>query len=215
MYAGGIKHRIDLVDDAMPFKLRPYRIPFTLRTEVEKQVHDMLQQNIIVRSKSPFASPIVMVPKKNKKRRFSIDFRKLNLMTKKSVYLLPLITDVFDTMSGKNIYSNFNLASGFHQIPLEESHAERTAFITHIGLFHFLRMPFELVSAPATFQSVMTEVIRDLGPNFTVYLEDIIVGSNNKSEHLHEIEKFFITIEKSGLKLNLEKCVFGRDKIKY
>ena len=67
-----IKHRIDLVDDAMPFKLRPYRIPFTLRTEVEKQVHDMLQQNIIVKSKSPFASPIVMVPKKNKKWRLRL-----------------------------------------------------------------------------------------------------------------------------------------------
>ena len=214
-YKGPINHRIDLEEDATPFKLRPYRIPFNVRQEVERQINEMLKQHIIVKSQSPFASPIVLVPKKNNTYRFAVDYRKLNSMTKKSVYLLPLINDVFDTMAGNRIYSNFDLASGFHQIPMEASHAERTAFITHIGLFHFTRMPFGLISAPSTFQSVMDEVIRDLGPNCMVYLDDVIIGSENELTHLQQIEDFLFKFEENGLKLNLEKCVFGRSEIKY
>ena len=117
-YNGPIKHRIDLKEDAVPFKLQAYRIPYNMRKEVEKQIEGMLEQNIIIKSASPFASPIVLVPKKNKQWRMAVDYRKLNALTKKSVYFLPHIQDSLDLMSGKTIYSTFDLASGFHQIDM-------------------------------------------------------------------------------------------------
>ena len=98
-YNGKIRHRIELEEGSSPFKLRPYRIPFNMRAEVERQINEMMKQHIITKSQSPFASPIVLVPKKNNAIRIAIDFRRLNAMTKKSVYLLPLINDVFDTMA--------------------------------------------------------------------------------------------------------------------
>ena len=98
---------------------------------------------------------------------------------------------------------------------MEPENDKRTAFITHIGLFQFLRMPFGLISATITFQAVMNEVIRDLGPNCMLYLDDVIIENDDKLYHLQQIENFLATLEENGLKLNLEKCVFGRNKIKY
>lgn len=176
----------------------------------------MENQGIIIKSQSPFGSPIVMVPKKNSgKWRMAIDYRRLNALTKKQIHILPHIQDALDIMAGRKIYSTFDLTAGYHQIEIVEEHAERTSFISHMGLFHFLRLPFGLVSAPSTFQAVMSEVIRELGSNFLVYLDDIILANDNEVEHLQQIESFFETIQNNGLKLNIEKCVFGRRQIKY
>ncbi|KAH7702023.1 pol polyprotein, partial [Aphelenchoides avenae] len=215
-YNGPITHRIDLVSGAKPTQQRPYRTPLTLRDEVQRQVEDMLRQHIIRPSTSPFCSPIVMVKKADGKSwRFAVDYRALNNITQKQTSYLPLIQDILDSVGGKRYYSNFDFQSGFHQIPVEPEHVERTAFATFLGLFEFLRMPFGLCSAPATFQRVMESMRRELTAAFFIYLDDVVLASLTEKEHLRDIDQFLDVIIRRGMKLRLDKCAFGRAEIKY
>ncbi|KAH7697545.1 Gap-Pol polyprotein-like protein [Aphelenchoides avenae] len=215
-YNGPIRHSIDIVAGAQPVQQRPYRTPLTLRDEVQRQIEDMLRQRIIQPSTSPFCSPIVMVKKADGKSwRFAVDYRALNAITEKQTYYLPLIQDILDSVGGKRYYSNFDFQSGFHQIPVKPEHVERTAFATFLGLFEFLRMPFGLCSAPATFQRVMESMRRELTAAFFIYLDDVVLASLTETEHLHDIDQFLTVIIRHCMKLRLDKCAFGRSEIKY
>jgi hypothetical protein len=163
-FNGPIKHRVDLINDNLIVKSRPYKVPIALSPEIQKQIEDMLKQNIIRPSNSPFASPIVLVKKADKKSyRFAIDYRKLNSITHKRVYHLPLIQEIVEQVAGKTIFSCFDFQSGFHQLEMHPDHIHRTAFISFLGLFEFLRMPFGLIGAPETLQRAMEYLKRPFG----------------------------------------------------
>jgi hypothetical protein len=220
-YKGKIRHRIDLETNSQPFSQPAYRLPFTQRPEVKKQLEDMLKQNIIRPSTSPFASPIILVPKKDNTWRFAVDYRKLNSITKKQTYFLPRLDDAIDMVSGKKFFSTFDLQSGFWQIDVEPTHRYRTAFITFMGLYEWTRLPFGLSGAPTTFQRVMDGVTRELRDKQDMYraifcyLDDVIVASSNQDEHLQDINDFLSVLIKFGLKLKLQKCHFGCREIKF
>jgi len=214
-FKGTIKHRIDLIDEKQIVQQRPYRVPPGLQEEVHNQIHEMLRQKIIRPSDSVFASPIVLVKKKDGKYRMAIDYRRLNQNTKKQVYFLPLISDILDRVGGKSIFTCFDFMSGFHQIGIEPDHIERTAFATFCGIYEFLRMPFGLCGAPCTFMKVMECLRKELSAAFLVYIDDVILASLNENEHLKDIEKFLKVLIKYNLKLKLEKCSFGKSEIKY
>jgi Reverse transcriptase (RNA-dependent DNA polymerase) len=112
----------------------------------------MLEKGLIRESASPWASPIVLVPKKNGKQRICIDYRKLNQVTEKDVYPLPVIDDILESFKGAKWFSSLDLASGYWQVAVKEEDRKKTAFITKSGLYEFNVMPFELCNAPATFQ---------------------------------------------------------------
>lgn len=215
-YTGPIKHRIDLIDNAPFIQRRPSRIPPAMHEEVQKQVADMLKQRIIEPSDSPFCSPICMVPKKGGKSwRFAVDYRGINGITKKSVYFLPLIQELVDLMGTHKYYSVFDLCAAYHQVDMLPEHAERTAFAVFGTLYHFLRLPFGLCAAPATFQKIMDGLRRELSSCSFCYLDDFVIGSSDEESHLADIEEFMRTLVKYGLKLKAEKCEFGKDEIKY
>jgi hypothetical protein len=214
-YNGQMFHRIDLVPEAQPFKIRPYRTGLAQREEIEKQIKNMLKQKIIQPSNSPFCSPIILVRKADNSWRFAVDYRRLNSLTKKQTYFLPLIQDILDLIGGKRIYSSFDFQSGFHQIPLHPPHYERTAFATFMGLFEFLRMPFGLCGAPETFQRTMESLRKELTAAFFVYMDDVVLASDDEESHLRDIRHFLRVIAKHGMKLKLDKCKFARAEIKY
>nr|CAD2201248.1 unnamed protein product [Meloidogyne enterolobii] len=214
-FNGPIQHKIELIDEKQYVQQRPYRVPPGLQEEVHKQIHDMLEQNIIRPSESIFASPIVLVKKRDGKYRFAIDYRKLNQNTKKQVYFLPMISDILDKIGGKSIFTTFDFQAGFHQIGILPEHIEKTAFATFCGVYEFLRMPFGLCGAPCTFMKVMEYLRKDLSASFLVYLDDVILGSIDEQEHLKDIENFLKILIKYNLKLKLEKCSFGKSEIKY
>ena len=130
--------------DARPIKQRPYRFSPQENEVVRQEIDKMLGAGIIRKSKSPWASPVVVVPKPDGSPRFCIDYRRLNSITKKDVYPLPRIDEALDTLGGALYFSALDLKAGYWQIPLSDSDAEKTAFITKFGLFEFTRLPFGL-----------------------------------------------------------------------
>jgi len=147
---GLVQHTID-TGGYRPIKQRPYRTNPDDRKEIDKQVEEMLANNFIQPSTSAWASPVVLV-KQGKKIRFCIDYRKLNAVTWKDSFPLPLISQTLDSLNGAQYFSTLDLMSGYWQIELHPSAREKTAFVTHNGLFEFLVLPFGLTNAPSSFQ---------------------------------------------------------------
>jgi len=141
--------------NALPIRQPARRLPVAQREEVRKLLREMEEKRIIRPSKSPWASPVVLVKKKDGSTRFCVDYRRLNSVTHKDAYPLPRIDDTLQSLSGSKWFSTIDLLSGYWQVDIAESDREKTAFITHDGLFEFIVMPFGLCNAPATFQRLM------------------------------------------------------------
>ena len=146
-----IKHRIN-TGNATPVRQPIRRIPPIRREEARKLLSDMLKKDVIQTSRCPWASPIVLVPKKDGSVRFCVDYRKVNNLTRKDAYPLPRVDDTLDTLSGSKWFSTLDLISWYWQVEVAEEDREKTAFCTPDGLFEFKVMPFGLCNVPATFQ---------------------------------------------------------------
>ena len=202
--------------DHPPIKQRPRRIPFCHKEKVCQLVSDMLEKQVIQPSSSAWASPIVLVPKKDGTQRFCVDYRRLNAVTKKDVYPLPRIDDILDTLSGTKYFSTLDLCSGYWQIQLHPKVREKSAFTTHTGLYEFTRMPFGLCNAPATFQRLLQTVLSGLEGKFCfVYIDDILVCSKSFEEHLQHLQEIFERLRKANLTLKPKKCSFLQRQVAY
>ena len=201
-----VTHRINTGDHS-PMKQPPRRIPFSLREKVCELTQEMLDHGVIQPSSSPWASPIVLVAKKDGSTRFCVDYRKLNAITKLDVYPLPRIDDSLDLLAETRFFSTLDLASGYWQVGMEEESQEKTAFTTHGGLFEFTVMPFGLCNAPATFQRLMENVLTGLAQErCIVYLDDILVMGRIFEEHLTNLRVVFSRLANAGLKLKQSQC---------
>ena len=212
---GLIKHSIDTQGKG-PIRLRPYRTGRKQKEELERQIKEMMATNVIQHSTSPWAAPVILVEKKSGELRFCIDYRKLNSLTKKDSFPLPRIDSTLDRLYGKKFFTTLDLASGYWQIELDDPSKEKTAFIVENNLYEFIRMPFGLCNAPATFQRVMNYILRDVsGIKALVYLDDVIIFSETFEDHLRDIKEVFTLIQNAGLKLKLKKCQFMKKSVQY
>ena len=211
-----VRHRIDLHDNT-PFKQRPRRIPPALFSEVKEHLKQLLDGGIIRKSKSPWSSNVVLCRKKNNELRMCVDFRQLNLKTKKDSYALPRTEEILEALAGNRYFTILDMKSGYHQIELHEAHKERTAFtVGPLGFYEYHRMPFGLVNAPATYQRLMEECFEGLHLDICyIYLDDLIIFSKTYEEHLERLEKIFKRLREVNLKLSPKKCEFFRKKVKY
>ena len=177
----------------------------------------MLASDVIRPSYSPWASPVVMVKKKDGSLRFSVDFRQLNAATVKDAYPLPRIDDLLDTLHGDRWFSTLGLKSGYWQVPIMERDKENTAFHTSSGqLYEFNQVPFGLCNAPATFSLLMDHVLSGLHwETCLFYLDDIIVFSSMWEEHLARLRQVFERLKHADLKLVAEKCAFAAKEVSY
>ena len=172
-------------------------------------------------SESPYNSPLWVVPKKpdsqgNKRWRMVIDYRQLNEKTVGDAYPLPNITDILDQLGGSKYFSTLDVASGFHQILMDPASRPKTAFSTSYAHLEFLRMPFGLKNAPATFQRLMDRVLSGLqGIELFVYMDDIVIYATSLEEHAHKFRKLLARLKAAGLALQPDKCGFLRHEITY
>jgi len=189
-----MKHTITTVDE-QPVNTKQYRFPPIHKEEIDKQVKQLLDNNVIKHSISPYNSPLWVVPKKadskdNRRWRMVIDYRALNEKTVGDAYPLPNITEILDQLGSAKYFSVFDLASGFHQIQMHERDGPKTAFSTPYGHYEFNRMPFGLKNAPATFQRLIDLVLAGLqGAELFVYLDDIVLYVSSLREHEIKFEK--------------------------
>jgi transposase InsO family protein len=183
---------------------------------IKEYIDKMQKEGIIQKSDSPWASPVLLVAKKDGSWRFCVDYRKLNKVTVKDTYPLPRIDDTVDALAGAKFMSTFDLASGYYQISMDKESRSMTAFTTHHGLFEYLRMPFGLTNAPATFQRVMDGALAGLKwQSCLVYLDDIIVFSKTFEDHLKDLEVVFERLRSHGLKLKAKKCHLCCNEVVY
>ena len=213
--ATGIRHRIDTGTSA-PIFIPPRRIARSTQHIIQQNVEEMLLHKIIRPSESPYSSPVVLVDKKSGEKRFCVDYRKLNSVTKKNRYPLPRIDETIDYLHGAKIFSTIDLFSGYWQIVIDEDDKHKTAFTTSDGHFEFNRMPFGLTNAPATFQHLMNQVLRPALKKFAlVYLDDVILFSQTVNEHIKHISIVFDLLRRAGLKIKLSKCTFLQRAVEY
>ena len=211
-----MKHKID-TGDSRPIRQRPYRVSPKNKEEINNQVNNMLEQGIIRKSSSPWASPVILVAKPDGSQRMCIDLRKVNAVTKKDSYPLPRIDDTLDALGGKTRYlSTLDLMSGYLQVEMDPESREKTAFITHSGLYEYNVMPFGATNAPALFQRLMNTVFGDVQYKFLlIYLDDLVIYSSTFEEHLHHLEEVFKRLRAAGLTLKPSKCVFARSQVHF
>ena len=211
-----VEHKI-ITTDERPIKIPHRRVPPHQWQEVRDYIQKSLEQGIIRESSSPYASPIVLVRKKDGKLRLCVDYRLLNAKTHKDAYPLPRIDEALDVLKGAEYFCSLDLAHGFNQIPMRESDIEKTAFRTGTGgLYEYTRMPFGLCNAPGTFMRLMDKAFGDL--NFQillVYLDDILVFGSTFEEALSRFETVLLRLSTLNLKVKPEKCQLFRKKVRY
>lgn len=213
--AKGVEHHIRL-SDPRPFRERSRCIAPADIDDIRRHLKDLLAAGIIKESRSPYASPIVIVRKKNGSVRMCIDYRTLNNRTIPDQYTTPRIDDALDCLSGSRWFSVLDLRSGYYQIPMAEEDREKTAFICPLGFYEFQRMPQGITGAPATFQRLMERAVGDMHlVQVIVYLDDIIVFGRTLEEHEDRLLKVLDRLEECGLKISLDKCQFCQPQVRY
>lgn len=213
------KQHINLNDES-PVYIKNYRVPEAHKSEINQQVNKLLDDGIIQHSTSPYNSPLLLVPKKStnneKKWRLVVDFRQLNKKIIADKFPLPRIDEILDQLGRAKYFTTLDLASGFHQIELEDDSKKYTAFSTNSGHYEFQRLPFGLNISPNSFQRMMTIALSGLPPECAfLYIDDIIVIGCSVNHHLTNLETVFKALQKFNLKLNPSKCNFFCPDVTY
>ena len=183
-------------------------------TEAKKIFQEMLDNGVIRQSSSNWSSPLLMKRKKDNTWRCCGDYRRLNAITIKDEYRVPLIKDVTTRLKDARYFTKLDLEKAYHQIPMAVEDIPKTAIITPFGLFEFVMMPFGLKNAASTFQRYMDNIFR--GVDFiVVYLDDILIGSENIVEHKTHLATTLQILKTNGLNLNIKKCEFNKTQINF
>ena len=210
-----LSHHINTGNSA-PIRQHPRRLAYHYRGEVDQQVKDMLQQGVVQPSASPWASPVVLVKKKDGTCRICVDYRKLNLVTAQDAHPLPRVDDLLDSLNGNSLFSTLDLRSGYWQLSMSPEDQQKTAFVTPHGLFEFLRMPHGLCTAPATFARAIGIILSGLTYDICLcYFDDVIIFSKTIEQHCHRLETVLQRFRAHGLKVKASKCSFGANEVIY
>ena len=210
-----MEHRI-ITGDAQPVRQKPRRIPQAWNSEVNDQIQEMLENDIIPPSSSPWNVPIILVKKKDNSMRFVCDFRGLNDVTKKDSYPLPHIRDVIDKMEGARFWSTLDAASAYWSMPLAEDAKDKTAFLVPRGKFEFNVTPYGLCNTGASYQRMIDITLSGLqSDRILAYMDNIVIFSKTFEGHLENLEQIFQRLRSSGISLKLSKCVFASEQVNF
>ncbi|CAA0843123.1 Uncharacterized mitochondrial protein AtMg00860, partial [Striga hermonthica] len=209
-------HRIPLINEQHSIHVHPYRYAHFQKTEIERQVAEILESGLIQHSKSPFSSPVLLAKKKDGTWRFCTDYRALNAATIKDRFPIPSVDDMLDELVGSRYFSKLDLRAGYHQIRLHKADIPKTSFRTHQGHYEYLVMPFGLCNAPSTFQFAMNSIFKEYLHKFVlVFFDDILIYSKSWGEHLGHLRVVLEILEANSFHIKPSKCSFGQMMVEY
>ncbi|KAF0712282.1 hypothetical protein AaE_012068, partial [Aphanomyces astaci] len=183
---------------------------------MEAELNQYLDLGLIRPSKSPWASPVLMIRKPDGSIRFCIDYRKLNSVTVKDSYPMPRIDDLLDVLGRAKLFSTMDIASGYWNVPMSQGSIEKTAFTCKYGLYEWLVMPFGLCNAVPCFERLMEHILIDYKwRTCLVYLDDCIVFSEDFGSHRVRLTQVLTKFREAGFKLKMSKCKWGRSSVPF
>ena len=207
---------IELVPDAKPTWGAIYNMSTDELKALKNYIDDNVAAGFIRPSKSPYGAPVLVVKKKDGTLRFCIDYRQLNKQTVKDRYPLPLISELLDRVRCCKVFSKIDLRGAYNLMRIKKGHEWMTAFRTRYGHFEYCVMPFGLSNAPAAFQRMMNSIFHDMLDDFMiVYLDDILIYSENEEQHEEHLRKVMERLRDNKLMAKGEKCEFFRDKVEF
>ncbi|KAG2920863.1 hypothetical protein PC119_g17587 [Phytophthora cactorum] len=202
--------------DSQPIKQQPYRVSLAEGEVMEAKIQQYLEQNLIRPSNSPWASPVLMIRKPDGGIRFCIDYRRLNAVTVKDCYPMPLIDDILDVLGCTRLISTMDIASGYWNVPMAEDSIPKTAFTCKYGLYEWLVMPFGLCNAVPAFERLMETVLVDMKWRIClVYLDDCVIFSKDFPTHLVRVRQVLTRFREAGFKLKMKKCHWGQSQVAF
>ncbi|GBM72285.1 Transposon Ty3-G Gag-Pol polyprotein [Araneus ventricosus] len=211
-----VKMNIRLTSD-IPINSSPRRFPFIEKEIINEQIEQWLKDKIIRPSTSEYSSPVVLVKKKDGSSRLCIDYRRLNKITVREHFPLPLIDDLLDRLQSANIFSTLDLKNAFFHVDIDPSSKKYTSFVTDTGQYEFNKTSFGLTNSPSVFQRYIYNVFRDLIKENVVmiYLDDLVIFSENETQGIERLQRVLKTASEYGLELNIKKCQFLKREIEF
>ena len=191
------QHHIKLTSD-QPVRSRPYPVPYSLRESLKKDITDMMKMGVIRESSSPYASPVVVVKKKDNTNRICVDYRRLNKLTIFDPEPMPTAEHLFQKLNGDKYFTRIDLSKGYWQISILEGDIPKTAFVTPDGSYEFLKMPFGMINSAATLKRAMKKLLHGLD-NVEFYWDDILVHTRTWEEHIKALRELFNRLLAAGM----------------
>ena len=185
-----------------------------MRESLRKDITDMIKMGVIRESSSPYASPVVVVKKKDNTNRVCVDYRKLNKLTVFDPEPMPTAEHLFQKLSGDKFFSKIDLSKGYWQIAIPEEDISKTAFVTPDGSYEFLKMPFGMINSAATLKRAMKKLKEDLG-DVAFCWNDILVHTRTWEEQSRALRELFSRLVQAGLTIRPTKCLFGVNSVDF
>ncbi|KAJ8663631.1 hypothetical protein O0I10_000879 [Lichtheimia ornata] len=208
-----IEHVID-TGDAQPINRHPFKMSPLELDELRRQLAELQTLGLIEPSNSPWGAPVLFVRKKDGSMRLCIDYRALNAVTRRNAHPLPRIDECLERLGGARFFSSIDLKSGYHQVRIRPEDVPKTAFNTRYGAWQWKVLPFGLTNAPPTFQKMMNSILGDFLDKFAlVYLDDILIFSRTKEDHLKHVPNGVGSFASPKLYANLKKCEFNKTEL--
>ena len=216
--------KLEIITEGRLPTLRARHLNPMMRKKTKEHLESLLKRGIIKESKSPYSSPLHIVPKGDSYR-FTVDFRQLNKVTKFNSYKLPYIGDAISELAGMKVFSKVDLVEAFHQVDVAPEDIDKTGTITPLGSFVWLKMPFGLKNAAQTFQCFIDQALRGLTREnedgtqekvtFFVYLDDILIASPDEEKHEKDLDAVFKRLSEKNLSINIKKCKFFQQEMEF
>jgi len=208
--------RIDEEEGSRPVTCRPYKVSLAERKAMAEIIAEWKSCGIVTETRSPYASPVLLVSQKGGKSRLVVDYRRLNRQTRRQNFPLPSMDEQIESLGAGHLFVQMDLANGYFQVPLAKESREKTAFITPDDTGEFTRTPFGLAGAPGEFQRLMNVVLGELrGSLVKSYLDDWVIEANDWDDMLIKLELVLKCLRKAKLTLRPGKCMMGTKEIEF